>query len=55
MLIGSVDMRRGPSDKYRVIDNLAAGMNVSTPVSRSSFERVANDAEKQRRLVPVGV
>ncbi len=34
VMISGAEMREGPSDKYRVIDNLSAGMTVS-PVSRN--------------------
>ncbi len=53
VLVSSADMREGPSDKYRVIDTLAAGTNVS-PVSRNGTGEWLRVQANKEGWIPAG-
>lgn len=53
VMISSAEMREGPSDKYRVIDNLAAGGTVS-PVSRNGTGEWLRVQANKEGWIPTG-
>ncbi len=53
IMVSSADMREGPSEKYRAIDTLAAGTNVS-PVSRNGTGEWLRVQANKEGWIPAG-